>query len=468
MSSTEPPSRVPPRSSTPDTKAERDALSSKGRVEKVREVDADETRKRRFQKYYKDQDEADETAEEANRPSPYDLISGTSQKSGLGGVDDAVVPSPAYSPAPDVNGNIASPEPDEAKEGALPQSDDFWEDVDFPPDHPVPPRSFTETTKAKTEGKGEERGHVAPLTGQAKKEKEHGKKDLEESTPLHLKGKSPQEKLPHHAARTHGQNVSEKKKEPSPFGLPGKPEKRMDETNQTEKKTLKSPFLEEPSAPRARAMEKEEERYLSRPDYEKKKEKAKEKDFEYQGPLSMPKSPEEREGGGGGKREREHKIIEIQAPSLPTLPVEVQPIATAAATQAAHYLTPTTVSLFYQMVGTMYVMAGTRGVMRTEIVLNNPSFAASKFFGATIKIEKYATAPDSFNVTLTGSNQAVVAFKENIPSLLTAFQNGNFAFRVNRIDVEYTTEKPVFRRKEKGEERGDTDASGGDLGERRK
>ena len=447
MSSTEPPSRVPPRSSTPDTKAERDALSSKGRVEKVREVDADEARKRRFQKYYKDHSDADEAAEEANRPSPYDLISGR-QNTGLDDVDDTAIPSPSNSPPPDVNARITSSEPDEATEGALPQSDDFWEEVDFPPDHPVPPRSFKETT-----GKKE---HGAP--GSTKKE--HEVKGREAPLPGHVK--KDKTTAPHET----GRHAHEAKKEPSPFGLPGRSEKRVGETKPPEKKQGKSPFEEEPAAPRARPMEREEERHLGHVGKDKKKERVKEEDREYQGPGIMPQKPEEREGGGGGKREREHKVVDIQAPSLPKLPAEVQPIATAAATQAAPYLTPTTTSLFYQMVGTMYVMVRTPGVMRTEILLNNPAFAESKFFGSTIKIEKYATAPDSFNVTLTGSNQAVVAFKENIPSLLAAFQNGNFAFRVNRIDVEYTTERPVFRRKEKGDERGE--AGGGDLGERRK
>lgn len=174
----------------------------------------------------------------------------------------------------------------------------------------------------------------------------------------------------------------------------------------------------------------------------------------------------EREGrGGGGKKGREEKILEIEPPSLPQLPANIQPMAMAATSQVATYLTPQTVSLFFQMVGTIFVMQGPQAVNRTEIILNNPSYANSKFYGATITIEKYATAPDSFNIRLTGSHEAVVSFKENIPSLMSAFENGNFNFRIGRIDVEYTLERPIFRRKEKGEGRGE--AGGGDLGERR-
>jgi len=84
---------------------------------------------------------------------------------------------------------------------------------------------------------------------------------------------------------------------------------------------------------------------------------------------------------------------------------------------------------------------------------------------ATLGLKRYATAPDSFNITY-GSNEAVMSFKQNIPSLMSAFHNGHFAFKVNRLDAEYSVERPFFRRKEKGEGKGD--AGGGDLGERRK
>jgi len=57
MSSTEPPSRVPPKEGGHQSKAAREELSSKGKVEKVREVDPDEeTRKRKkFLKHYSDE-----------------------------------------------------------------------------------------------------------------------------------------------------------------------------------------------------------------------------------------------------------------------------------------------------------------------------------------------------------------------------------------------------------------------------
>ncbi|MBS0626179.1 MAG: hypothetical protein JSS32_09035 [Verrucomicrobia bacterium] len=178
-----------------------------------------------------------------------------------------------------------------------------------------------------------------------------------------------------------------------------------------------------------------------------------EKEIPMGAPLAPPARTDDREGGrgGGNRRDFEKIAAEIIQPALPALPADIQPMAQSATVQAAPYLTPETMSLFYQMVGTIYVMTAPTGISRTEVVLNSPSFAYSKFYGATITIEKYATAPDSLNIRLTGSNEAVMAFNQNISSLVAAFQNGNFRFRIGRIDASYATDKPVMKRKEKGE-----------------
>jgi hypothetical protein len=199
-----------------------------------------------------------------------------------------------------------------------------------------------------------------------------------------------------------------------------------------------------------------------------KKRPLKEKGKEEQQQVAMREAqnaPFRSEERGAGK-ERKQKIIEIETISSSLLPNHVLPEAFAAATSAASYLHPSTISLFFQMVGTMYVMSEPPGISRTEIVLNNPAYANSKFYGATITIEKYATAPDSFNIRLTGNNTAVSAFRDNMPSLIAGFQNSNLPFRVHRVEAEYSIERPVFRRKERGEGRGE--AGGEDLGERRK
>ncbi len=148
------------------------------------------------------------------------------------------------------------------------------------------------------------------------------------------------------------------------------------------------------------------------------------------------------------------------APSmLPQFSPDIQPAVQAAATQAASYLNPDTMALFQQMVGTIYVMNSRPGVSTTEVLLNSPAFAGSKFFGSTITIEKYATAPNALNIRLTGSTEAVNAFNQNLSSLVAAFEHSKFQFTV-RIETAYKIDKvdrPVFQRKGKGDEKGSKD-----------
>ncbi len=474
MSSTEPPSRNNPRNQPQDAKAARDELSSKGKVEKVREIDADEqTRKQKFLKYYKDDAAEEEKMEAEKYPRPYDLYAGQDSSTGntkptlgssnsLGDAEDAIVPAPAYTPPPTVNsfpGNVDNGEA-AASTGALPQSEDFWEEFDMP-DQPMPPANFQETTNLSKTNASD---------GNIRSEKKGSNPGVHPFAANQTKGKK--------------EGAEEKKQDPSPFGPPGKPvtgERKPDpkqgpfmRSKESAEKKLPSPF--DPPAknsPQSRPIEKEEERSLGpiRDPIKTGKRTSntsstKEEDNLIQGLSSASFKSEEREGGKGDQKGGDKKGIEIDSSMKPLFPSDIQPMAASATTQAAPYLNTTTMNLFFQMVGTMYVMAGPQGINRTEIVLNNPAFADSKFYGSTITIEKYATAPDSFNIRLTGSNAAVVSFKENIPSLMSAFENGSFAFKVNRLDIEYSMERPVFRRKEKGEDKGE--AGGGDLGERRK
>jgi hypothetical protein len=108
----------------------------------------------------------------------------------------------------------------------------------------------------------------------------------------------------------------------------------------------------------------------------------------------------------------------------------------------------------------------TPGITRTEVILNQLAFQKSVFYNSTITIEKYATAPDSFNIRLTGSDTAVKMFNDNIPNLMSSFANAyeqkNIKFRIGRLETSYSTERPLIRRKK---EAGDKD-TGGDLPQR--
>ncbi len=476
MSSTEPPSRIPPRKESPETKAAREELSSKGKVEKVREIDADEqTRKQKKWRaaYHEDDTTADTESAEEKRPTPFDLYSQPQSersytdyqsKKEMGNVEDTIVPSPSYSPPPDVSAGAGDgeEEKDEATAGALPQSDDFWEDVDFPPDPPINRNHFQETPNS------------SMRTGEPKQQK--GKKE----------GATGEEKKTGAAAAKTKWEEEQHEKKASPFGPPGKPaiapkgklekgeksphlEKGKETAAPVEGRKKPPSLFEEAAktAPRGKYLEEKRYQGPGRDEIRTERKRAKERAEEAaasSAAVPMHVRHGEQEGGGGKNKERDRKVAEIEISSLPSFPGDIQNHAVAAAQHAMSNLHPSTVSLFFQMVGTMYVMSVPPGITRTEIVLNNPSYANSRFFGSTITIEKYATAPDSFNIRLTGSDAAVTAFRDNIPSLMAAFQQGNFAFKVNRLDVEY--EKPIFRRKEKGEDKGE--AGSGGLGERRK
>lgn len=109
---------------------------------------------------------------------------------------------------------------------------------------------------------------------------------------------------------------------------------------------------------------------------------------------------------------------------------------------------PQVMELFDRMVGVMTVM-NLSGMTETVITLNAPQFASSVFFGSEIIIQEFSTAPQTFNIQLNGSQQAVALFQGNADDLMAAFQAGNYNFRVNRLETGYTSERPLFKRKEK-------------------
>ncbi len=100
------------------------------------------------------------------------------------------------------------------------------------------------------------------------------------------------------------------------------------------------------------------------------------------------------------------------------------------------------------------------GITKTEILLNSHDLKNSVFYGSTITLEKYATAPDSFNITLTGSNEAVNLFNNNIEGLSRIFNTGDFEFNIGNINAEYALERPLFKRK-KSSGGSSSDTSGG-------
>ncbi len=147
--------------------------------------------------------------------------------------------------------------------------------------------------------------------------------------------------------------------------------------------------------------------------------------------------------------------------AAPVIPPDIAQIAHEAANDLKVSLTSEVPPVFEQMVGQILVMNSKEGIMQTEILLNNPEMEGSVFYGSKIVLEKYSTAPDSFNIKLTGNPEAVAMFNGNIDILMETFSRGNFNFRIGRIEAAYETERPLFRRKERP---GGSDVGGGPLG----
>lgn len=88
------------------------------------------------------------------------------------------------------------------------------------------------------------------------------------------------------------------------------------------------------------------------------------------------------------------------------------------------------------------------------MTLSEKAFANSSLLGASITIRTYDIAPREMNVEFTGSPQAIAQMQQNLPSLLAAFQAGNYNFVIKRFDFKISaTERPIFRRKEELRER---------------
>jgi hypothetical protein len=143
----------------------------------------------------------------------------------------------------------------------------------------------------------------------------------------------------------------------------------------------------------------------------------------------------------------------MQDPTL--LPQTAPALAPPEPTTPYALLHPHIMELFERMVGTMSIMH-LSGVNETVINLNAQKFASSVFFGTQIIIKEYSSAPLAYNIQINGSSQALALLERNSAMLMAAFQHGNYAFRVHRLEPGLLEEKPKVRRKEppaKGKEK---------------
>lgn len=425
------------------------------KVEKVGEVENEQTRKRnKFKKFM--EEEPEESSEKKPSPLEGEFYKKTQPQSnpsmtppfqpaptGLGKVLNSIEPDPSFVPSPTTQ--QAAPISTE-QSNPLPLNQNFWNSTDTSSQPPHTQNTYNEINGPSDNEKD----------NNAKQNKEKkGKKPeilipslkpetLKTSPPL-----TPKEKALKEAKEKQVALAKEKQAPQTLSAAPFTPEAPLETSLQStkKKKTKEEAGLIQPTPHEAPLKEKTEPHLEGAP-------------FPHQPPTSQEKNFHGEEKDSKTKSQS----IEIDSPSTPQFPAHIIPLAEAAATQATPYLNPQTMPLFFQMVGTIYMMAGPTGVSKTEIVLNSPSFAHSQFFGSKITIEKYATAPDALNIHLTGTNEAVSKFQENISSLYAAFQKNDFPFRIGRISAEYSIDKPLFRRKD---DKGSPGDQGGNLSDER-
>lgn len=113
-------------------------------------------------------------------------------------------------------------------------------------------------------------------------------------------------------------------------------------------------------------------------------------------------------------------------------------------------LSPQMFELFEKMVGYITIQKE-GGKTQTTVTLN---MKGSVFNGSQIILDHYSTAPNSFNVTLAGSPEAMSYFNENMEDLIAAMQQTKSSFDVNiqrpilLADYQGTTKKKEIKQKE--------------------
>lgn len=171
------------------------------------------------------------------------------------------------------------------------------------------------------------------------------------------------------------------------------------------------------------------------------------------------------------EEKKEQKIQEVDntqsalmTPQEIQAPINQPPQAPEPAAPAS-YLSPEVHELFQTMIGLVMVKQITNEggpATEMEISLNNPEYQKSKFFGLTIKITEFKSAPGSYNIELMGSGDQTKILQEQSRKLISALNDNRYSlpFTVNRLDVSLRKDDKEFLFKRKESVKGDSnDAS---------
>lgn len=152
------------------------------------------------------------------------------------------------------------------------------------------------------------------------------------------------------------------------------------------------------------------------------------------------------------KKEKHHVEKKEKKEELTVSPYQTLDLSEATRAEAAAIagrlesnLNPEVVPILEHMIGAL-IQFTDKGISETQIILNNKKFENSRFYNSKIIFEKYATAPHSYNIKLTGSQEAVTIFNENIEGLYKKLTQSGLEFEIGQLTAEY--ERPLFKRKE--------------------
>lgn len=165
--------------------------------------------------------------------------------------------------------------------------------------------------------------------------------------------------------------------------------------------------------------------------------------------TQIPKKKDKKEDG----TKEEKKPVQAH---LLSLTPDVENTAYQATKSLSSYIDPKVETLFQNMVGAV-IQTTKKGVSKTEFLLNQPNLKNSQFYGSKITLTKYSSSPSSYNIFLsTPSAKALTQFTNGLASLKTAFIQGNFDFKVGRLEAHYKSDRKegfLFRRKENSKEK---------------
>jgi hypothetical protein len=221
---------------------------------------------------------------------------------------------------------------------------------------------------------------------------------------------------------------------------------------------------EKPHIDQSQKHETFEESSLSLKDDQKEEPKAKQQAFLKKSEAKLKETKSTHSQKQEEKKEQKVQGISDTSSTLwanqaPTVPIN-EPPPTPEPPAKAGYLSPEVHELFQTMIGLVMVkqISGEGGpASEMEIALTNPEYANSKFFGLTIKITEFKSAPGSYNIELVGSSDQTKILEEQKRKLISALNDNRYSlpFTVNRLDVSLKKEDKEFLFKRKESVKGD-------------